>query len=113
MSLPGAPSNEVDVHEAKKLIDEDEVRIVDVRTEFRFPTMSGAEFVPLEDILVRPEDVLPAGKPLLFICNVGQTSGVAAQMALAVGHTAIYNMSGGMEAWTEAGYETVDPPIGA
>ncbi len=113
MGLPGAPSNEVDVHEAKKLIDEGKVRVVDVRTDFRFPAMSGAEFIPLEDILARPEEVLPADEPVLFVCNVGQTSGVATQMALAMGRTATYNMQGGMEAWTEAGYETTEPPSGA
>lgn len=113
MGLLGASSNEVDVHAAKKLIGEGKVRVIDVRTEFRFPTMSGAEFIPLEDILARPEEVLPVDEPLLFICNVGQTSGVATQMALAMGHSASYNMTGGMEAWTEAGYETTEPPSGA
>ena len=112
MGLPGAPSNEVDVHEARNLIDEGKVRVVDVRTDFRFPAMAGADYIPLEDILARPQEVLPVGESVLFICNVGQTSGVATQMALAMGHAATYNMKGGMEAWTEAGYQTTEPPSG-
>ena len=40
--------------------------------------------MPLDDILARPAEVIPSGKPLLFICNVGQTSAVATQMARAL-----------------------------
>ncbi|MBM4436720.1 MAG: rhodanese-like domain-containing protein [Actinobacteria bacterium] len=103
-------SNAVDVHKAKELIEAGAVRVVDVRTQFRFPAMPGAEYIALEDILARPREVLPKGKPILFICNVGQTSGVATQMALALGTTKVYNMEGGMEAWAKAGYATEAPP---
>ena len=110
MGLPGAPEGEVDVHEAKRMVDDDEVRVVDVRTQFQFPAMPGAAYVPLTDILTRPKDVLETDKPILFICNVGQTSGVAMQMAHAMGIADAYNMMGGMEAWEQAGYGTEDPP---
>ena len=110
MTAANSPSNQVDVHEAKRLVDAGEVRVVDVRTQFPFPTMAGAEFVPLEDILARPSEVLPTDKPILFVCNVGQTSAVATQMATALGLNTAYNMQGGMEAWQAAGFPTVDPP---
>lgn len=106
------PSNEVDVQEAKRLIEQGEVRVIDVRTQFQYRAMPGAEYVPLEEILVRPAEVVPTDKPILFICNVGQTSGVATQMATALGLATVYNMQGGMEAWENAGFETEDPPTG-
>ena len=94
------------------MIENGEVDVVDVRTQFHAPAMPGADYVPLDDILARPTEVIPAGKPLLFICNVGQTSAVATQMARALSVTDAYNMAGGMTAWAEAGYETEDPPAG-
>ena len=112
MAAAQIPSNEVDVHEAKKLVEQDDVRVIDVRTQFPFPAMPGAEYVPLEDILARPTEAIPTDKPILFICNVGQTSGVATQMATALGLNQAYNMQGGMEAWEAAGYDTEEPPAG-
>lgn len=112
MASTGLPSNEVDVQEAKLLIERDEVRVIDVRAQFQYRAMPGADYVPLEDILARPTEVVPNDKPILFICNVGQTSGVATQMATALGIVKVYNMRGGMEAWEEAGFETEDPPTG-
>lgn len=111
MGLPGTPDFDVDVHKAKEMIESGEVDVVDVRTQFHAPAMPGVAYVPLDDILARPADVIPSGgKPLLFICNVGQTSAVATQMARALNVTEAYNMAGGMTAWAEAGYETEDPP---
>ena len=109
MALPDAPDFEIDVHRAKEMIDNDEVRVVDVRSQFQAPAMPGAEYVPLEQILAQPATVIPTGKPVLFICNIGQTSGVATQMAKALNVVDAYNMQGGMTAWAEAGYDTEDP----
>ena len=96
MGLPGTPDFDVDVHKAKEMIEKGEVDVVDVRTQFHAPAMPGADYVPLDDILARPAEVIPSGKPLLFICNVGQTSAVATQMARALSVTDAYNMAGGM-----------------
>ena len=76
------------------MIEKGEVDVVDVRTQFQAPAMPGADYVPLDDILARPAEVIPSGKPLLFICNVGQTSAVATQMARALSVTDAYNMAG-------------------
>ena len=110
MGLPGAPEFEVDVHQAKDMIDNGKVTVVDVRTQFHAPAMPNGEYIALEDILARPSEVIPTGKPVLFICNVGQASGVATQMAKALNVVDAYNMQGGMTAWAEVGYETEEPP---
>ena len=94
------------------MIENGEVDVVDVRTQFHAPAMPGADYVPLDEILARPGEVIPTGKPLLFICNVGQTSAVATQMARALNVTEAYNMAGGMTEWAAAGYETEEPPAG-
>ncbi|MDE3078045.1 MAG: rhodanese-like domain-containing protein, partial [Chloroflexota bacterium] len=40
----------------------------------------------------------------IFICQVGQRSAVAAEMAAAVGAKDIYNIEGGTSEWIKAGF---------
>ena len=54
MGLPGSPDFDVDIHKAKEMIENGEVDVVDVRTQFHAPAMPGADYVPLDDILARP-----------------------------------------------------------
>ena len=89
---------------AQDLMKDPAVAIIAVRDEEKFAeaTLAGAKLLPLNDILMDPEEQLPAGK-ILFICNVGRMSGVASQMAAAVGRPDIYNLAGGMTGWLEDG----------
>ena len=89
---------------AQELMRDPSVSIVDVRDEDKFQeaTLAGASLIPLNDILLDPEGNLPTGD-IMFICNVGRMSGVASQMAAAVGRDNIYNLAGGMTGWIEDG----------
>lgn len=82
-------------------------RVVDVRTpaEYSGGHIPQAEHVPLDSILARPKDVLKTGSDVIFVCQVGQRSALAAEMAAAVGLTNLYNLEGGTDAWVKAGYE--------
>lgn len=95
-----AVSNE----QAQELMKDSGVSIIDVRDDEKFgeATLTGAALIPLNDILMDPEGKLPSGD-ILFICNVGRMSGVASQMAVAVGRDNVYNLSGGMTGWIEDG----------
>ncbi len=89
---------------AQELMKDPGVSIIDVRDEEKFEeaTLPGASLIPLNDILLDPEGELPAGD-ILFICNVGRMSGVASQMAVALGRDNIYNLADGMTGWIEEG----------
>jgi rhodanese-related sulfurtransferase len=97
------PFKRVSVAEAKELIANG-VQVVDVRTpaEYAQGHIPAAKLVPLDSILARPQAQLK-GDNILFVCQVGQRSALAAEMAAAVGFKQLYNLDGGTDAWMKAG----------
>ena len=104
MSDNQEPFKRISAAEARQMIEQG-VTVVDVRTpaEFAGGHIPQAEHVPLDSILARPRDVLK-GDNVIFVCQVGQRSALAAEMAAAVGMKTLYNLEGGTDAWVRAGY---------
>ena len=104
MSDNQEPFKRISAAEAKAMIDQG-IRVVDVRTpaEYGGGHIPQAEHVPLDSILARPRDVLKADN-VIFVCQVGQRSALAAEMAAAVGFKTLYNLEGGTDAWIKAGF---------
>lgn len=98
------PYQRIDVAGAKQLIARGEIQVVDVRTpaEYGGGHIPQARSVPLDSILANPRGVLK-GDNILFVCQVGQRSALAAEMAAAVGLETVYNLEGGTDAWIKAG----------
>lgn len=84
------------------------VEIVDVRTaeEFRDVRAEGVRHVPMDAIdpheLVRSR-ALSGDEPLYFICHLGGRSAHVCMAMKAAGYENVVNVSGGTEAWEEAG----------
>ena len=102
------PFQRVTVDKAKELIAKG-VHVIDVRTpaEYAGGHIPEARSVPLDSILARPRDLIKAesSEEILFVCQVGQRSALAAEMAAAVGFEKLYNLEGGTDAWIKAGNE--------
>ena len=66
-----------------------------------------ALFIPVDDVLARIDE-LPKDKKLYFICAAGVRSGLACEMAAAMGYEAemLYNIEDGTPAWIEKGHPT-------
>jgi rhodanese-related sulfurtransferase len=98
------PFKRISAAEAKQMIEQG-VTVVDVRTpaEWNGGHIPQAQHIPLDSILARPRDVLK-GDNVIFVCQVGQRSALAAEMAAAVGMKSLYNLEGGTDAWVRAGY---------
>lgn len=103
---PGEPFKRISVDQAKDMIDRGGVLIVDVRqpAEYAEAHLTHSVLIPLDSLLDRPAE-LDHNRPIIFICAVGQRSAVACEMAAAVGRTKLYNMEGGIVAWTKVGYQ--------
>ena len=97
------PFERVDVARARELIEQG-YAVVDVRdlNEFNRGHIPGARLLPLMSYLSHPEQLDGEGR-YLFVCEVGERSAVAAEMACAEGKRDVVNLEGGTKAWREAG----------
>lgn len=92
--------------EAKKMMDEEEVTIVDVRTkeEFLEAHIEGAVLLTLDTISEKAEEVLSdKNATYLIYCRSGSRSSQAAKELVSMGYQNIYDF-GGIIDWD---YETV------
>ncbi len=94
----------VDLEEVRSLIDSGEYDLVDVREgwEHERGHMPGSRNVVLSQILANPGS-LRFQDHTIFVCNVGERSAVASEMAVALGVKDVVNFRGGHKAWREAG----------
>tara|TARA_Y100000996_G_scaffold259370_1_gene204216 strand:+ start:380 stop:712 length:333 start_codon:yes stop_codon:yes gene_type:complete len=96
----------IDVHEAKSMIDTQDVQIIDSREvdEHESGHVPDSINIPHMETFNRISEI-DTDKPVLFICKAGQRSAVAAEFAFAAGLTnELYNVDGGHDAWEESGY---------
>lgn len=103
------PFYRITVDEAAEMIKEDGVAVIDVREphEFAGGHLPGATLIPVNSVFNRREE-LPKDKKIIFVCAVGQRSGLASELAAAAGlpEDHIYNLDGGTDAWKKAGQPT-------
>ena len=84
--------------------------IVDVRRpdEWVSGHVRGAVHIPVDDVAEKAETQLPKDNDLLFICAAGVRSGLAAEMAAALGFDKerLYNVEDGTPVWIGADLPT-------
>src|SRR5947207_4866397 len=100
--------HEVEVSMLKAWMEGGEAILIDVREPPEFATehIPGARLLPLStfDPTRVPQE---AGKKVVLHCVMGMRSAQAGQKLLDAGYTTVYNFRGGVQAWKEAGYTTV------
>jgi len=107
MQQPQEPFKRIDVDEAKRLIEEGKIRLVDVRDqdEWNSGHIPQATHIPLPQIVNSPETSLQGDleQPQVFVCAAGQRSAVACEVAAMLGYKELYNLEGGTIAWIKSG----------
>jgi len=86
--------------EASEMIRSGQAAVVDVREDWEYQRdhIPEALHVPLARIISQPAQAITRDD-VIFVCEVGQRSAVAAEMASALGKQHVYNLEGGMTAW--------------
>lgn len=96
---------EIDVHEAKRRVEQGAL-FLDVREdgEHADARIPGTTLLPISRFAADFEQLLPADRPIVVHCRSGARSADATQFLNERGYDAV-NMSGGILAWAEAGFE--------
>ena len=108
---PGEPYFRVDSNEAQSILDADPdgTVVIDVRQDDEWVTghVAGAIHIPVDDLTDRMGEV-PTDKKILFICAAGVRSGLASEMAAAMGYDSenLINIEDGTPAWIAGGHPT-------
>jgi rhodanese-related sulfurtransferase len=90
----------VSTEEAKQLIDNKEVIVLDVRTpeEYQEGHIPNAILIPLQELENKLID-LDKEEPYLVVCRSGNRSAQASEILTSNSFAKIYNMTGGMNNW--------------
>ncbi len=85
----------------EKITKETSLTLLDVReaNEFKFAHIEGSLHIPLSQIPFRLQDI-DITKDCVVICHHGMRSQQAATFMLKAGLSNIYNLSGGIDAWS-------------
>lgn len=104
--VPGEPYTRVSAEEAYEMVQSEGATVVDVRNqdEWRNGHVKGARWLPVDEVIPR-FDELPKDGKLLFICQVGARSGLAAEYAAAMGvpQDRLFNIEDGTPGWIAKG----------
>ena len=95
----------VDVATVNGLLGRDDVVILDVREQSEYDAghIPGVTLIPLNDVSNRLNEI-PKDKPVIVTCRSGNRSGQATDFLRQQGYTNVHNMTGGINAWQQAGY---------
>jgi len=104
-AVDDSQSNQVTAVEAKKMIDERKIQVIDVRTpeEFNAGHIPGAKSIPLQEIEQRMDE-LNKDQAYLLVCRSGSRSLQAQVILEEHGFMNTFNMLEGIAQWP---YETV------
>lgn len=98
----------MDVYQVKKSLAKGEVLLIDVREteEYDEAHILQAVHIPLRQVSLQ---ALPkTNLPIVIYCRSGKRSAAACQIILDdAAEMAVYNMTGGILAWQQAGFEVI------
>ena len=99
----------VSVQELKRRMDaSEEFELIDVREPFEFEIarIDGAKLIPLGEIAERADE-LQHEQPIIVHCHTGRRSAQAVRLLQQRGFAHVYNLEGGIDAWSDL----IDPTV--
>lgn len=98
---------EIDAPTLARWLDSGEAVLVDVReaSEYDYENVPGSVLLPLSFLDVARFPAITDRK-VVFLCAVGKRAAAAQKQLASTGLEGIYNLTGGIDAWKKAGFET-------
>ncbi len=110
-----APFQNIDAEEAQQLIQDGKVKVIDVRQGYEYQSghVEGAALVPINGLYdfavgLSQQDIAK-DQPVIFVCEMGQRSAAASEVAAIAGYQTVYNLEGGMNNWRYSGMPVIKP----
>lgn len=103
--LRGSPDG-VSPQQAVLLVNREDAIVIDVREQAEFAAghVPNARHIPLKDIESRAAELKKfAKRPFIVVCQTGNRSAAALGALRKAGYERVFNLSGGVAAWKEAG----------
>ena len=77
------------------------VQLIDVREPYEFAQVRipGSELAPMGTLMTRAREVLDPQQETIFVCRVGDRSGVLVDALRQAGFQKVYNLAGGLAGW--------------
>ncbi|UII55824.1 rhodanese-like domain-containing protein [Cytobacillus spongiae] len=90
----------IQTEDAKALIDEQKIQILDVRSQEEYDSghIPNAELIPLPELTERLSE-LDQSTTYLVVCRSGNRSSQASQILIDNGFGSVYNLENGMNEW--------------
>lgn len=114
--LRGTPYRDLEAREALALYENTQgLTVLDVRTpaEFASGHIPNARLVPLDELEDRIAELPARDAPILVHCAAGGRSAAASELLGHHGFTRVYNLVGGMHAWSGPVAKDDRPPVAA
>jgi sulfur-carrier protein adenylyltransferase/sulfurtransferase len=94
---------------AQRLAAGDAPLVLDVREpwEYELAHVAGSTLIPLGELLYGAPPALPADRDIVVLCHHGMRSQQAAQALRVAGYQRLFNLAGGIDAWSVE----VDPSV--
>ncbi|WP_019022531.1 MULTISPECIES: rhodanese-like domain-containing protein [unclassified Thioalkalivibrio] len=92
--------------EAVRVMNQDDALVLDVRehNEVSGGRIGGAKHIPIGELKKRMQDIEAwKSSPVVVYCRSGNRSSMAANQLTAAGFEDVVNLSGGIQAWENAG----------
>lgn len=84
------------------LVNQQNARVIDIRdpAEFKTGHITGSDNIPYSRISERLEELKKEpDRPIVIICNIGQTAGAVGSQLKTAGLTQVYKLEGGISNW--------------
>lgn len=104
-----APEATIDAVGLRGLVQDGDVRLLDVRTAAEFETahISGSYHVPIDTLGEHCADICTADAPVVVVCQSGARASQAAERLVANGMDSVRVLDGGIASWMSTSGEVV------